>query len=79
MAEAVAEDAEGDWGVTEALCNVAGRQVTDEVSTEGLVLTVADSFRAEEEVGCLGRRYGIFGAGSHEGILLPNFGQLSSS
>lgn len=79
VAEAVAEDAESTWGVTEALCNVAGRQVTDEISTEGLVLTVADSFWAEEEVGCLGRRYGIFGAGSHEGILLLNLEQLSSS
>lgn len=56
MAELMAEDAEGAWGVTEAAGDVAGWLVIDEAGAEGFVLALQRELRGKEEILVSGRR-----------------------
>jgi hypothetical protein len=43
------EDAKGPWSVAEAMSDLVGGLVLDEVSAEGLVLALLGRFGGEEE------------------------------
>jgi hypothetical protein len=49
VAEAVAEDAEGPWGVAEALGRLGRGEFFDEEGAEGFVLAVAGLLWGKEE------------------------------
>jgi len=70
VAELIAEDAEGAWGVAEASGDVGGGLVIDEEGTEGFVLALQGELGGKEEV-LVGRcGYLIRSAGLHIQMML---------
>src|ERR1039458_1066934 len=70
VAELMAEDPEGAWGIREAAGDVGGGLLLDEVSSEGLVLALHGELRREEEVLIARCRYLLCSAELHISMVL---------
>jgi hypothetical protein len=70
MAELVTEAAKGGGGIAEAVGDVGGREVVEEVGAEGLVLALPCGVGGLEEPGRLRVRQGIIGSDRHSERML---------